>query len=145
MAVEDRGDLGPPLGPLGHGRQELELEHDPGHLKGDGALEDVPGHLLVMAAHLGPVGLDQVDDREREVDLGEDSPAPIVRSKPQRTGTRRPAEDQIARVSNGCFRILTSHFCSLSGFPGRESLFGGDHRQADDFLRGTAVRPVSPR
>ena len=72
VPMEDRGDLGAPFGTVGHGGQQLELEHDARSVQGDGALEDVGGHLVVLGEDLGPGRLADVDDREREVDLGED-------------------------------------------------------------------------
>jgi len=72
MTVQECCDLGTPLGMFGHGWQELELEHEPWHLQSDSTLEDIPGHLIVVPANLSPVGWDDVDDRQREIDLGKD-------------------------------------------------------------------------
>ena len=62
MTVQERCDLGTPLGLFGHGWQELELEHEPRHLQSDSTLEDIPGHLIVVPANPFPVGRDDVDD-----------------------------------------------------------------------------------
>jgi len=72
MTVQERCELGSPLWLFGHGWQELELEHEPWHLQSDSTLEDIPGHLIVVPANLSPVGWDDVDDRQREIDLGKD-------------------------------------------------------------------------
>ena len=69
MTVQERCDLGTPLRLFGHGRQELELEHEPWHLQSDSPVEDIPGHLIVVPANLSPVGRDDVNDRQREADV----------------------------------------------------------------------------
>ncbi len=109
MTVQERCDLGTPLWLFGHGRQELELEHEPWHLQSDSTLEDIPGHLIVVPANLTSVGRDDVDDRQREIHLGKD----LSRSDCQTAATRdRPgglSENEILRIKKSQGGIELRH------------------------------------
>ena len=72
---QERGELGPPLRPVRHGRQQLEFQDDAGHLQGHRPRKHARGDLLVVVAHLRPGGFGDGHGGQGEVHLGEDLPA----------------------------------------------------------------------
>src|SRR5271165_5615268 len=113
MPVKNRRDLTAPAGILSHGWQELELEHKPWHLQGDGAFDDIPGHFLIVAANLAPVRLDDVNHGQCEIHLGEYQTTSDCKLEATRYRPRRLAKDEILRVGERKGRIVMCHDCTV--------------------------------
>ena len=95
MRLEDLRQLHPPLGPFGHGRQELEFEDESGRFEADGSRDHLPADLFVVRAHLWPGRLSDLHCRQGEIDLGVDPARADLETEAAAHRPRRDAEDEI--------------------------------------------------